>query len=96
MDEIKKLGDQMNLDRTEGLFDASIKKAKALETAEYTPDDIKKSRLVIGFGNLHLNTARTKLSAIRFLGYQNNLKAIKDAVERKQRDSNKYPEGKTS
>lgn len=87
---LKKIEEIMDTDRTNGLFDSSIKRSGALIGEEYTLDDLKKMKIVLGAGNLHVNTAKTKMGAIKLLGYRNSLDETKKAVERKIRNSRKY------
>jgi len=79
----------MDVGRTNGLFDASINRAESLKKEPYTEEDIKKQRLVIGFGNLHINTAKTKLSAVRMFGYRNTQRLLKEAVQKKIRKASR-------
>lgn len=90
MSDIKKIDDVMDLDRTDKLFSSSIDKAGSLTKGEYREEDIKKQRLVIGFGNLHVNTAKVKMSAVRLMGYRDNLAKLKQNIGRKVRNSRKY------
>jgi len=80
----------LNLERTNELFDASIKRSGAKGTTEYNEEDIKKQRIVIGYGNLHLNTAKTKISASRMTGYRDGLDGAKRSVDRKVRNNLKF------
>lgn len=81
----------MDLKKTEELFDKSIERGESLKGGSYTDKDIKNQRLVLGFGNLHINTAKVKMAAVRFLGYRDAMQKTKNAVERKVRNSRKYP-----
>lgn len=87
----KPLEESMDLTRTDELFNSSIKRAGSNEEGKYTEEDIKKQRVVIGFGNLHIKTAQTKISAIRLTGYRDNIKQLKNNVVRKYRNARKYP-----
>ena len=87
---VKDIVGKMDLDRTDKLFDASITSADSLSKEPYTEDSIKKQRLVIGFGNLHVNSAKVKLGAIRMNGYVDSTKSLKRAVDRKVRNAAKY------
>lgn len=76
------------LDRTEKIFDTVIERTD-LHTKDKvkTPDDLRKIQTVLKAGNLHVNSARIHLSAIRFVGYMDNMRKLKDAVQRRTRDS---------
>lgn len=96
MDELKKVDDKLSMDRTDELFDSAIKRSGANNrNSDYTEDDIKKQRLVIGFGNLHINTARAKLSIVRMRGYQSANRGLKQSVDRRLRNAKKYPKSNT-
>lgn len=90
MKAVEKVVEVLDTDKTAHLFEVSIKKANALDAAPYTEDSLRAARMNINYGNLHVNTAKTKLSAIRLVGYQNSLSTTKKAVERKIRNQRKY------
>ena len=80
----------LDLDRTNKLFDISIVKSGAEDVTPYDEKSLRASKLTLGFGNLHVNTAKTKVGILRLIGYQDNLKKIKDNVSRKLRNAKKY------
>lgn len=90
MENLKQVDDKLNLDRTDKLFDSSISRSGSNDQSKYTDEDIKKQRLVIGFGNLHVNTAKLKVSVVRMRGYRDNVTNLKRAVDRKVRKERKY------
>lgn len=79
---------QMDLARTDALFDATLEKVKALDdTIPYDTElEVKKGRLAIAAGNIHVNSAKVKLGALRLLGYRDSLRKTKLAVQRKFRN----------
>lgn len=87
---LEKVDELMDLDRTDELFNSSIKRSGSHDTEPYGEEDIKKQRLVVGFGNLHINTAKVKLGVARMKGYLDSTKSLKKAVDRKVRNNNKY------
>lgn len=91
MSDLNKIDDVMDLDRTNQLFDSAIRRADANGKEKYTEEDVKFQRLVTGFGNMHINSAKVKLSVVRMRGYQANTGALKKAVDRKVRNARKYP-----
>ncbi len=78
---------KMDLERTDQLFSSAIKSAGALEGQRYTEDSLKQMRAVMGAGNLHINSAKVKLGAIRLMGYVAGVRATSNAVSRKVRDA---------
>lgn len=89
--QLSDVADKMDLERTGELFDITIARADFKSKELFKDDnDIKKARVVVQMGNIHINTAKTKMSAIRLIGYQNNLSQLKHAVQRKVRNSRKY------
>ncbi len=43
----------MDLEHTDDLFNSAIQRSGSHSKENYTEEDIKKQRLVVGFGNLH-------------------------------------------
>lgn len=89
-DLINEIGDKMDLDRTNELFNSSIKRSDTYRKELYTEDDIRKQRVILGYGNLHVKTAQVKMGLERMKGYRVNTEALKKAVDRKIRNKNKY------
>lgn len=90
MSHEKEIADKMNLDRTDAVFDALVKRSKITDTS--LPLDemgIKQTRAVISSGNLHVATARAKLSALKIVGYRDNMDKLKHAVEARVRRARK-------
>ena len=89
--QLSDVAEKMDLERTNELFDITIARADFKSKEPFKDDnDIKKARVVVQMGNIHINTAKTKMSAIRLIGYQNNLSQLKNAVQRKVRNARKY------
>lgn len=94
VDPLQEVADKMDLDRTDEIFDVTIKRTgykdeKVLLSGD---DEIKKAKIVIAAGNLHVKSAQTKATALRFIGYQNSIRATKDAIFRRVRNSRKHGE----
>jgi hypothetical protein len=89
--KLDKLVDQLDTGRTNEIFDSMIVRSKINDRSkELGEDAVKQARVVIGSGNLHINTARAKMSAIRMVGYTDGLVKTKLAVQRKIRNVRKY------
>jgi hypothetical protein len=89
-EKLEKVDDKLDLDRTNKLFDTSIIKADAFSKDKYTVQSLKEARQVATFGNLHLNSAKAKISVIRLMGYKNEIDNVKKSVSRKIRNAKKY------
>lgn len=87
---LKSVRDTMDMDRTDGLFKTSIERAESLKKRAYSEKDVKTQNIVIKFGNLHVNTAKAKMSAVRLLGYKKSIEDTTRAVARKIRKAAKY------
>lgn len=85
-DKLKEVADHMDLGRTEELFDITIRRADFKSKDPFNGDeDIRKAGLVVKMGNVHINTAKTKISAIRMIGYIDNTRKLTLAVKRRTR-----------
>ncbi len=84
------MDDLMDLERTDKLFNSAIERSDSHSSVKYTEEDIKKQRVVIGFGNLHIGTAKVKLGMERMRGYRDSIRGIKQSIDRKVRNKNKY------
>lgn len=91
-DAVQELNKTLDVKRTDELFDASIKSADALAGRLYDENSLKAARMTVNFGNLHVNTAKTKLSAVRLIGYRNEANKLKQNIDRKIRNGRKYGE----
>lgn len=89
-EEIKKVSEILDVNRTDKLFDSSIVSSQANSRKVYTVDSLRAAKVALGFGNLHVNTSRIKLNAIRMLGFMDNLRKVKQAVGRRIRNVKKY------
>lgn len=90
-EKVEKIEKHLDLDRTNDLFDVAITRSGAKKSNnEWNEEDLKKQKLLVGFGNLHINTAKAKITAIRMIGYVQGLVGVKKAVERKTRNKRKY------
>jgi hypothetical protein len=87
---LKHIDSKLDLERTDKLFDASIAKANAFSKDPYTEKSLKEARAVSTFGNLHLNSAKVKVSVIRLIGYRDELNNLKNNVQKKIRGVRKY------
>jgi len=87
--ELRNVDKFLNIDRTDQLFNVAIKKADSLNTNLYDNHSIRANKLALGFGNLHINTAKTKIQAIRLIGYKDNSAGLIRSVKRKIRSSRK-------
>lgn len=91
MKKLDKLVDQLDTDRTNEIFDSMIIRSSINDRKNSLDEaSVKQARVVIGSGNLHVNTSRAKMSAIRMIGYTDGVAKTKRAVQRKLRNSNKY------
>ena len=88
MDE--KIKDVLDVNRTDELFDTSIIKSDSFSKTPYNDQNLKGAKMTLGFGNLHVNTAKAKMQAIKLLGFRNGVQGIKDSVSRKLRNKAKY------
>ena len=89
-EKIEKTLKVLDTDRTNKLFESSIKSSDAYSGKPYGENTLKAARMTVNFGNLHVNTARTKISVIRLLGYRDAISRIKRAVGRKIKRSRRY------
>lgn len=91
----KEIADKMNLTTTENVFEALVHRSKITDrSVPFDEIAIKQSRAVIAGGNLHVATARAKMSALKIVGYHDNLEKLKMSVQKKSRNARKYPNGK--
>ena len=93
----EEINQSMDLSRTNQLFDAAIHSGDSLSGKPYNEEAVKAQRIVLGFGNLHVKSAQTKLSAIRLTGYRNELNNLRHNVQKKVRQmvkSTEYPSDK--
>lgn len=88
--DLNEVKDILDLDRTNELFDSSIKSADSKSGKAYTKDSVKEAKVALGFGNLHINTAKIKTQILRMIGFKNNISQIKSNIERQIRNSKKY------
>lgn len=92
--EMRKVADQMNLDRTEGIFESLIDRSKILDRSIPLDESaLKNTRAVLASGNLHVKTAVARISALRFAGYRENMGRLKLAVEKKAREALRPTDG---
>ena len=90
-DDLKMVNEKLDINRTDQIFDSIIHRAKVNDrSAPMNDDELKKVNAVIKAGNLHVNTAKTKVSVFRFIGYRDNQEKIKLAIDRKVRNMRKY------
>lgn len=89
-DTFQNIDEVMDVSRTNDLFDSSIKRSGANSDEKYSEADLKQMRTIIGFGNLHINTAKVKLGVARLRGYRDNVSKMKQSIDRKIRNKNKY------
>lgn len=88
--EFKDLAGSMDLSRTGEIFDSLIHRSKIHDKAlPFDEAEIKKAKAVLGAGNLHVNSARVKIGALRLVGYRENLGRLQAAIERKSRNARK-------
>ena len=82
------IADKMELDRTDEIFDVLIGRSSITDRSKgMGEEEIKKIRTVIAAGNLHVATARSKMTALRFVGHQENQARLKEAVQRRVKDA---------
>ena len=85
--------EKMDLDRTNKVFNQTIEKTGYNGSKPMDDElEVKKARILIAAGNLHVHTAKTAISAIRLSGYRSDMEGIKNAVQKKVRNSRKYAE----
>lgn len=84
-DSLKQIEEVMNLERTDQLFDATIKSANALSGNPFTKESVKEMSVVVSSGKLHVSTANAKLNAVKMVGYINGIRSTKNAVDRRIR-----------
>jgi hypothetical protein len=89
-EKLEEVDGKLDLNRTNKLFDTSIVKANAFSKEPYTVQSLKEARQVATFGNLHLNSAKAKVSVIRLMGYKDEMRSLKKNVSRKIRNAKKY------
>lgn len=88
---LTKLVEQLNTDRTDEIFDSMIVRSDINNKKNALDENaVKQARVVIGAGNLHVNTSRAKMTAIRMVGYTDSLTKTKLAIKRKLRNKAKY------
>jgi len=88
--ELEKINDKLDLNRTDELFDSSIGKSEALSRGKYDKESLKAAKTCLGFGNLHVNTAKVKIATLKIIGYRDQVTRLKQNVDRKLRNSRKY------
>jgi hypothetical protein len=86
-ENINDVSDVMDVNRTDELFDIAITRTEFKKPGSMDEMDIKKANIMIKVGNLHINTAKTKLGAIRIAGYLDNNRALTMKIKRKTRAS---------
>lgn len=87
----QEIDSQMDLDKTEKIFYSLIARSHINDTSkEMTPEEIKKINAVLQGGNLHVNTAKVKISATRLAGFRDGIRQTKLTVQRKTRNARKY------
>ncbi len=89
-DEFKDIAKKLDLQRTDELFDITITRADYKTKKLFTDDDVKIARLVIQAGNLHVNSAKVKLGALRLVGYRDTSKQLEKTIAKKARNARKY------
>lgn len=90
-DQLQEIADRLDLTRTDKILETMIDRSDFYNKEKFDENgDIKKARLVVGAGNLHINTARAKLGALRMVGYQDNLGKLKATVQKRVRNERKY------
>lgn len=86
--EAQYIADKMELDRTDEIFDVLIHRSAIKDREQgMGQEDIKKIKTVIAAGNLHISTARAKMTALKFVGHQENQARLKEAVQRRVKDA---------
>ena len=71
----------MDLDRTNAMLENTMDRTDFFSKSKIDDDkEIKKATLVAKMANIHINTAKTKLGAIRILGYKDNLNKMKGSL----------------
>lgn len=85
--KVERIVEVLDVDRTNELFEAGITRSDALSTEQFNESNLKGFKAALGAGNLHVNTARAKMSAIRLVGYRDSLAAMKGAIKKKVRSS---------
>ena len=89
--KLTKLVDQLDTGRTNEIFDSMIVRSSINDRSKVLDESaVKQARVVIGSGNLHVNTSRAKMSAIRMVGFTDGMVKTKLAVQRKIRNARKY------
>lgn len=84
-EHVEEITDVMDLERTDKLFDISIERTEFTKGGSMSADDIKKANIMVKIGNMHINTAKTKLGAIRIAGYLDNNRALTLKVKKQTR-----------
>ena len=90
--EPNRIIEKMDLERTDKLFDSLISRSKVHSEKPLGKQETTNARVVIASGNLHVSTARAKLTAIKLAGHLDESRQIKSAVERRVRDAYKPTE----
>ncbi len=88
-ENLDKIVSKMDLDRTDEMFSSLIDRSKVNEKGDLNEDGIKRAKVVIASGNLHVATAKVQLGAIKLAGYRDNMKGLKLAVQKRARNARK-------